>query len=145
MYVVDASVWVARFNPADKFHDDSRDWIAAILPGRVAIVEPVIMLAELSGALSRSVKESGIGERAVAYLSNLPGVSLAEIGLPLARHAAEVASDLNLRGYDAMYVALAEDLQMDLVSWDSDHLARASSRVTVHRPTELLAAMKGAE
>lgn len=51
------------------------------------------------------------------------------IDVALARHAGELASELGLRGYDAVHLAsaLALGVETTLVTWDAD-LARAASR-----------------
>ncbi len=142
MYVVDASVWVARFSPTDAFHADSREWIAGTIPGRAPLVEPTIVLAEVAGALSRSAGDSNLGHQALAYLTSLPGLTFVTVDLNLAKRAGEIAAALNLRGYDATYVALAEAEGLELVSWDSDHLSRAVSRVPVRRPSDIIASWR---
>ena len=47
---------------------------------------------------------------------------------------AEVASDLQLRAGDAIYVALAHQLSIPLVSWDREQLQRASSLIETYTP-----------
>jgi predicted nucleic acid-binding protein len=138
VFVVDASVWVARFNDNDRFHRTSREWITSMMIGSVRLVEPVILFAEVSGALSRMMNDRDAADRSMAALISMPAMSLLPVDASLARQAARIASELRIRGVDAIYVALAEREEMDLVSWDSDHLSRASQRVTVHRPDELL-------
>lgn len=139
MYVVDASVWVARFSEADSFHSPSRQWITIMMTGGVALAEPVLLLPEVAGALSRSLSDRARAKRAAAIITSVPTVSLFDVDAPLAREAASIATELNLRGYDAVYVALTERLGLQLVSWDRDHLSRASKRVPVLRPDDLLA------
>jgi predicted nucleic acid-binding protein len=39
-----------------------------------------------------------------------------------------------MRGADAIYAALASTLGVPLVSWDKEHVERASTRVTVYTP-----------
>jgi len=138
MYVVDASVWVAWFSAHDVFHDDSRQWLTGMMTGSVRLIEPVPILAEVAGAVSWTLNDEKAAERAVAMLSTAPLLSLLPVDLALARRAAAIASSLGMRGYDALYVALAEVEGMSLVSWDSDHLSRASQLVPVYRPSDLL-------
>jgi predicted nucleic acid-binding protein len=44
----------------------------------------------------------------------------------LAEAAARVAGDLRLRGADSVYVALAKQLSLELVTWDLEQASRAS-------------------
>lgn len=47
----------------------------------------------------------------------------------------ELAIDLRLRGADAVYVAVADQLSLPLVSWDVEQRERAAARVEVIVPT----------
>ena len=53
MLVVDASVWVSRFLPADETHQESRRWLERYFRSGGQLVEPVLLLVELSAAISR--------------------------------------------------------------------------------------------
>ena len=53
----------------------------------------------------------------------------------LALRSVRMTSTVRLRGSDAVYAALAEALAVPLVSWDNEHLTRASRRITVYTPT----------
>ncbi len=48
--------------------------------------------------------------------------------------AAEIAPDLGLKSVDAIYVAVAEHLNVPLITWDREVLNRSSSRIAVRRP-----------
>ncbi len=48
--------------------------------------------------------------------------------------AATIAADLRLRAGDAIYVALAQQLNIPLVSWDKEQLQKASSLIPVYTP-----------
>ena len=142
MYVVDASVWVSRFVEQDKFHQESYDWILTLMSARVSVIEPLLVLPELAGAVARQTNGAN-GDRAVRLMASLPGVDFVDLDTRLARHAADLASRLQFRGSDAIYLALADDLGMELVSWDDEHLNRCTSVAKVHRPSDLLARTRG--
>ena len=52
----------------------------------------------------------------------------------LVQIAIDVATDLQLRAGDAIYVALAHQLNIPLVSWDKEQLQKASTLVTTYTP-----------
>jgi predicted nucleic acid-binding protein len=64
----------------------------------------------------------------------LPGLRLVPVGAELGRQAARLAADLRLRGANAVYVAVAARLDIPLVTWDGEQLARAGGRVRVTTP-----------
>ena len=43
-----------------------------------------------------------------------------------------------VRGADAVYLAVAQRLQLPLVSWDGELLERAAALVTTYRPGEVV-------
>jgi predicted nucleic acid-binding protein len=46
----------------------------------------------------------------------------------------ELAVDLQLRNAQASYVAVAQQLQIPLVSWDQQHQERTAGRIVIHMP-----------
>jgi predicted nucleic acid-binding protein len=57
-----------------------------------------------------------------------------------ARQAAQIAITCRLRGADAVYVALAQELGTTLITWDAELLARGALAVPTMTPTDWLAA-----
>lgn len=80
---------------------------------------------------------------AASLLLRSPNVTFAPIDYELAVLASQMASDLQLKGADSVYVAVAEAHNCELVTWDKTQLERAGARVPVHRPSDLLAAQRG--
>ena len=46
----------------------------------------------------------------------------------------DIAANLQLRAADAIYVAVAKQLNIPLVSWDKEQLRKASSLLTTYTP-----------
>jgi predicted nucleic acid-binding protein len=134
MIVVDASVIVSRLIPDDVNHSASRDWLTQHIQENIRIVAPIILLAEVGGAVARRTG-SADAQKAVTLLQRIPRLRLVPIEARLGRHAAQLAIQLNLRGADAIYVAVAHRLGIPLVSWDGEHRNRAGTIITVQLPT----------
>jgi predicted nucleic acid-binding protein len=79
--------------------------------------------------------------RALSELTRLLTLRIVPFGHDLARLAAQFAARYKLRGADAVYVALAHDLRMPLVTWDDEQRTRAGKVVGVRTPGELLAGL----
>jgi predicted nucleic acid-binding protein len=127
MFVVDASVWVAALFRPDQFHIESRAWLDS-LRGRDGQAAPLLILPEVAGAVARRSGRPTLGHRARTWLQALPDLMLYTIDGDLAERAAAAAADLGLAGADAVYLALAEALDVPLVTWDSGPLERAAPR-----------------
>lgn len=136
MIVTDASVWVSRFLPEDSFHQASRAWLIETATAGVALVAPTIVLAEVSGSIARRTGNEQLGYQIVQQIRQLPTLQLITVDDTLGQLAAQVASSYRLRGADAVYLAVAQRLQIPLVSWDREQLDRAAALVTTYQPDE---------
>jgi predicted nucleic acid-binding protein len=135
MIAVDASVWVSRFLPDDAFHQASRTWLIETTTAGKALVVPTIMLAELSGSIARRTGNDQLGYLIVQQIRQLPTLQLITVDDALGQLAAQIASTYRLRGADAVYLAVAQRLQIPLVSWDREQLNRAAVLVTAYQPS----------
>ena len=73
--------------------------------------------------------------RALSEVSRMPTVRLVALAQTGAVLAARLAALLRLRGADAVYVALATELAMTLVTWDREQLERAANAARVRTPS----------
>lgn len=138
MYVVDASVWVSRIVQSDAHHKPSRDWLGSVLGSGLRVFAPVLLLAEVAGAVSRRTGRAEEGLRAVGDITSLRDVRLVRLGPEMALSAARTAAELGIRGADATYVSLSVEAGFPLVTWDSEQHARGSAVVVTRTPGELM-------
>lgn len=138
MYVVDASVWISWFVPADAHHDPSRRWMSAQVVQGESVVAPLLVLAEVAGAVARRTGVSELGVHAVSLMQHLPNARLVAVDTELAQLGAQLAAELRLRGADALYVALARRLSIPLVTWDQEQQERGRPLVAVLNPQDIL-------
>lgn len=132
--VVDANVWIARYLPDDRFHQPSRDWLDAWLLDDGEVVAPILLLGEVGGAIARRTGDSSLGRTAIAELERIPVVRLVDLDTMLGKDAARLAAELHLRGADAVYVALAAQRNLPLITWDQEMLSRASNLIGIRTP-----------
>ena len=134
MYIVDASVWVARFWTRDPHHSEARNWILETMSDGSPVFGPAILLAEVAGPLGRRTGQVELGLTAARQLSNLPGLHLLDVDEQMARLSGELAARLRLKGADAVYVAAAMIEDMPLITLDREQSERASQIVTALAP-----------
>lgn len=134
MPVVDASVCVALFNSDEPAHQASRAWLVNVGEGDEPIVSPVILLAEVAAALGRGLGDKELAHRAVSLLRRELLVELFPVTEALAVKASEIAAEQKIRGCDAIYVALAKQLEMELVTLDGQQLERGALVVPTRVP-----------
>ena len=136
--VVDASVWVSLFIPHDAHHAASRLWLREHSAAGNPAIAPIILLAEIGGAIARRTGDSALGWQSVQQVQRVPGLRLVAINRKLGLLAATIAANGRLRGADTLYLAVAEQLNIPLISWDSEQLAHAARSGTSYTPQDLL-------
>ena len=134
MIVIDASVWVSFFVQQDVNHTSTKTWVIKTLSARVPIAAPNLLLAEVGGAISRRLGSANIGNKVINQLFSVPTLHLVSIDHTLAIQASRIAAKHQLRGADAIYIAVAADLNIPLISWDREQNTRASSLVNTYTP-----------
>jgi predicted nucleic acid-binding protein len=132
--VVDASVLVSALVAEDVHHQVSLNWLRGQMLEGSLLVAPVLLSVEIGGAIARRTGDTELGHRAVAQLQRMSSLRLVSIDRRLGQHATELAINLRLRGADAVYVAVADQLSLPLISWDVEQRERASARVEVASP-----------
>jgi predicted nucleic acid-binding protein len=125
MIAVDASIWVSYLVQTDTYHAVSQRWLSKILSEGQPIVAPVLLLAEVGGAIARQSGRPELGQRTIDRLLGIPNLRLIGIDHALGIQAARLAAERRLRGADAIYVAAAAALNVPLISWDREQLGRA--------------------
>lgn len=134
MPVVDASVCTAFFSAREPQHVPSRVWFREARKREELVVAPVILVAEVAAALGRGLADSALADYAVGILLARRWVELFPVTQALATRAAKIAAEQKIRGCDAIYVALAQQLSMELVTLDGDQLDRGAVVVQTRTP-----------
>jgi predicted nucleic acid-binding protein len=119
--------------PVDVYHAASRRWLEQYTAGGGVVIGPALLLAEVTGAIARRTGEPRLAHQAMRQMLRVPRFRLVGMDSRLAEAAARLAADLGLRGADAVYVATAQQLNVPLVTWDSEQQTRTGS-VIVARP-----------
>lgn len=135
MIVLDASVWISSIRDNELHHDVSRRWRAGWRDGANPIVVPAHFLAEVASSTARACDSEADGLSAMRDVLEEPLVTIAPLTETLAQAAARAAARCRIRAGDALYVALAQELDVLLVTWDQQLLDRARVLVDVQVPT----------
>ena len=134
MFVVDASVWLSRFVSTDTHHRLSRSWVGVQLEQGNLLVSPALLLAEVAGAVARRTGLVEVAARTTDLIQRLPQTRLVPVDANLGLSSARLAAELRLKGADAVYVALAQRLNVPLVTWDREQLERGQHAVATLMP-----------
>jgi len=132
--VIDASVWVSWLMPQDSNHALSMQWMNRYTNAGGLLVAPALLLIEVSAAITRQSGQSILARQAVTYLQSVSQMRIVPIDSVLVDDACDIAADLSLRAGDAVYVAVARQMTIPLVSWDRQQLQRAATVLVGHSP-----------
>lgn len=132
MLTLDANVWVAAFDPHDRFHADSVEFLRAAARRRLRLHGPAVVVLEAACALAQRAGSETIGRAALDRLRTHPVLILHPVDARLISMAQELGLQQLLQGLDALYAATAELAKAPLVSWD-DELVRRAGAMTPQR------------
>lgn len=122
---LDANVWVAGFDPHDRFHERSAAFLRAVTRSGIALHGPTFVTVEVACALARRAGDPAIGALVDERLRAHPKLRLHPVDERLLEMAREIGVQQMLRGADALYAAAAMIVEAPLVTWDDELVTRA--------------------
>jgi len=131
---IDASVFVSAFTPTEPAHQASKSFMLNVREQSVPIIVPVLVLPEISAALSRGQGKPEPGLSFVQELRNFPNTTFIDVNKNIADLAVEIAAHNRLRGSDAVYAAVALRFGMELITLDREQLDRLPKVLSVREP-----------
>lgn len=118
MTVIDAGGYIVLVDANEREHSSSWTWFEQARTKDESIVDPVILLSEVAAALSHGVADPAMAYRVVQQVARSEVIELIPDTLTVVERTALIASEHRIRGCDAVYVALAEQLSDALVTLD---------------------------
>ena len=131
---IDASVFVSAFTPTEPAHQLSKFFMLSVREQSIPIIVPVLILPEISAALSRGQGKPELGKAFVQELRNFPNTTFIDVDEAVANLAVEVAANNRLRGSDAVYAAVALRFGTELITLDKEQLDRLPKVLSVRSP-----------
>lgn len=129
-------MWVSIDIPTDSNHTVATAWVNGHLQAGGYFREPTWFIAEVAAAVSRQISTQA-ALAATALLVRLRQdrkMRFVPMSVALMQDTVHISTTYRIRAVDAVYVALARRLGIPLVSFDKDHLTRASGVITVIKP-----------
>ena len=131
---IDASVFVSAFTPTEPAHQASKSLMLKIHEQSTPIIVPVLVLPEISAALSRGEGKPELGKAFVQELRGFPNTTFINVDETVATLAVDIAATNRLRGSDAIYAAVALRFGTELVTLDKEQLDRLPNVLSVRSP-----------
>lgn len=132
--VIDASVWASNVITQEDHHEASHIWLKSFIAAGGNLIAPAFILIEVAAAVSRVTGQATLAQQAVADLRSLEKAFFVPLDAVLVLGAIDIASNLHLRAGDAIYVALAHQQNIPLVSWDKEQVERTKGLIIAYTP-----------
>ncbi|NOX63239.1 MAG: PIN domain-containing protein [Chloroflexi bacterium] len=141
--VLDASVLVAGMRPGEVHHVAAREALEMLTRQHWRLFLPAIALAEVAAAIGRGTGSAARAERELTLLRQTPRLMIMAVDASLGERAAAIAGSHRIRGCDAVYVALAQMLNIPLITLDREQRERSPAALSVFAPDEVRARLFG--
>ena len=138
MIVSDASFWVSALLAQDVYHGEAIALLRRMASEEIPVIAPAFALVEVAGALIRRTRDPVAAESAVRHIQKQPWLTLAPMTVTFAEDAAKLAFACALRGADAIYIALARQEGLPLITRDNEILQRGAAAALVMTPADWL-------
>lgn len=125
--VIDAGVWVSAADATDPLSEPSRGFFSDIAARELPIAVPGFARLEIVCALARRLQNAEQGRGLTARMLDSPLVTEYSLNRTMLRRAVRVGTRGVLRSGDALYAALAEGVEGEVVSWDRELVERAGA------------------
>ena len=135
MICIDASVFVAAARAAEEQHADSMAFLREVQAQGEEVNCPTLVLPECAAAIARRTGDPDLAQQLVLLIEQYPRLQLVALTLPLAQRAVQIAAMHQLRGADAVYVAVAGAVGARVITWDVEMLDRGAAVVPTATPT----------
>ena len=133
---IDASVFVSAFTPTEPAHQASKAFMLNLREQSIPIIVPVLVLPEISAALSRGQGKPELGKAFVRELRNFPNTTFIDVDNSIAKLAVDISANNRLRGSDAIYAAVSLRFGTELITLDKEQLERLPKVLPVRMPSE---------
>ncbi len=98
------------------------------------LVAPALLLAEVAAAISRRLGRPQFALHAAGTLSSFVPLRIVQMDATLITEATNIAANYGLRGAGAIYVAVAKQVGIPLLTWDKEQLTRPASIISAITP-----------
>lgn len=141
IFTIDASVFVNSVNRREDDYMDSNRFMRWVHKEGHPVVVPTLLLIELAGSIARGQRSAARADRFVKRLYELRHFTFVPLDEPVMWNSVDIATQHQLRGGDAVYVAVARRYAATLITLDREQRARVSSVIATLSPAEVMATL----
>jgi predicted nucleic acid-binding protein len=134
MYCLDASVIVSSQLKKEVFYFQSKRFLERVKREKIKIFLPEIVIPEIISGVFRGTQNKKLTLEFVSLLRELPNFLFIPVDAKLSNLAGSIITETGLKANDAIYVALAYDYDLELITLDKDQLEKGKKFVKTRMP-----------
>jgi len=134
MLCIDASVIISAVSPKEPYFSKSKDFLTQIRERNLKVFLPEIIIPEITSGLLRAIGDSKIAQELALSFRSVPNFSFVTVDSRLANLASWVICKTGLKSADAIYVALAYNYNLELITLDKEQFEKGKKLVIVRKP-----------
>lgn len=134
MFCIDASVIISAARGGELYSNRSRTFLNRVRDERLKAFLPEIALVEISSGLMRATKDASFSAVFARSIREIPNFSFVAVDSRLADRAIDIVTLTGLRAADALYVALARDYELILITLDREQMQKSHGLISVKEP-----------
>lgn len=134
MFCIDASVIISAALERERYSERSKAFLDRVRREQFKVFLPEITISEVASGLMRATGQAQFVLEFVHSLRNIPNFTFVPVDSRIIDLAVEMIVKTGLRGADAIYVALAFEYHLTLITLDHDHLLKAGKVIQVQLP-----------
>ena len=135
MFCLDASVLISAAKGNEPYSKQSKNFLDSVRNEGYKMLVPEILIPEVASGLVRATADAEFSFEFIRAIRSLPNFAFVPVDGRLADRAVTIILETKLRGADAIYVAVAFEYGIPLITLDEDQLAKGGKLVQVRRPT----------
>ena len=138
MYTLDASIHVSALNPHEPESGASQALLRLLHQRQIPLFCPTLLPVEVAAAIARRTGDPDRAVALAALVRDWPHQTLVPLDGPLEDQAMGLAASARLRGADAVYAAVAQQVGSTLITLDRQQLERLPPEIKTARPAGVL-------
>lgn len=138
MFCIDASVIISAARGTEVGSKSSQSFLELEKRENMKVFLPEIAIVEVASALVRATARADFAVAFSHSLKAIPNFSFVAVDNRLAGLAVDVVGKTGLRAADAVYVALAFEYHLTLITLDNEQISKAQGLIAARMPDSVL-------
>lgn len=135
MFCIDVSVIISALRPQEPYSENSRAFLDRARENQSKIFLPEIALTEIASGLYRATKNANFISEIISSLRSTPAFYFVAVDSKIVNQAVNVILKTGLRSLDALYIALAIEYNLVLITLDKEQASKGGRLIRIETPS----------